>query len=141
MAGIITPQFGFRNATVEHSPSPLSFGFGLSSAAAVPGWQPVGMHTNSFSAAPSTIGSSQKSAQKRRHRDADDDELMERSPTPERRSVRPVKQLRVRPLERRDEDSGEGGKGSKDGVQTLMSESEVDVGMLLGELCVFINLF
>ena len=131
MAGIITPQFGFRNATVDHSPSPLSFGFGLASAAAVPGWQPPGMqNASSFSPAPSTVGNSSKPAQKRRHEDADGDEAMDRSPTPEKRPIRPMKRIASHRYPHR---TDEGDKENRRDTTGGQGESDVDVGMLLGE--------
>lgn len=134
MAGIITPHFGFRPATVDHSPSPLSFGFGLSSAASLPGWQPLGMQATPFSPSPSAFSSSQKQSQKRRHDETDGDELMDRSPTPERRPVRPLKQLRVRMSDSRSqEEAGDQNKANKENRSSgTDSGDDIDVGMLLG---------
>ncbi|EJD03996.1 uncharacterized protein FOMMEDRAFT_81765 [Fomitiporia mediterranea MF3/22] len=136
MAGIITPHFGFHPAAVDHSPSPLGFAFGLSSAASVPGWQPPGMQTPPFVPSASTFSGSQKAAQKRRHDDSDHDEAMDRSPTPERRPVRPMKQMRVRPAESRSQEgAADHGKASKEN-RSARSDSgdDVDVGMLLASL-------
>lgn len=132
MAGLISPQFGFPAGVVDHSPSPLSFGFGLSPAASVPGWQPPGMQPTPFSPFPSALSSSQKASNKRRH--DDDDELMDRSPTPERRPIRPVKQMRVRMSESRSqEDIADHDKASKENRSSRTdSGDDVDVGMLLG---------
>lgn len=134
MAGIITPQFGFRPAAVDHSPSPLGFGFGLSSAASVPGWQPPGMQAAPFSPAPSAFSGSHKASQKRRHDETDGDELMDRSPTPERRPVRPIKQMRIRSSESRSQDTiGDHDKASKENRSSRANSGhDVDIGMLLG---------
>ncbi|KAL5534278.1 hypothetical protein ACEPAG_740 [Sanghuangporus baumii] len=136
MAGIITPQFGFRPAAVDHSPSPLGFAFGLSSAASVPGWQPPGMQAAPFSPAPSAFSGSHKTAQKRRLDETDNDELMDRSPTPERRPVRPIKQMRVRSAEGRSQDAV--GDHDKAGKETRSSRTDsghdIDIGMLLASL-------
>ncbi|KAL5535486.1 hypothetical protein ACEPAF_3580 [Sanghuangporus sanghuang] len=136
MAGIITPQFGFRPAAVDYSPSPLGFGFGLSSAASVPGWLPPGMQAATFSPAPSAFSGSHKAAQKRRHDETDNDELMDRSPTPERRPVRPIKQMRVRSAEGRSQDAvGDHDKAGKE-IRSSRADSghDIDIGMLLASL-------
>ena len=135
MARLISPQFGFAPRPVDHSPSPLSFGFGLSSAASLPGWQPPGMQPTTFPPSPSAFGGSQRASQKRRHEEtADDDELMDRSPTPERRPVRPIKQMRVRmPENRSHEDEADHDKANKERRSPRTnSGDDVDVGMLLG---------
>lgn len=70
--------------------------------------------------------SSQKAIQKRKYEDADEDELMDRSPTPERRPVRRIKSMRSRLAEHEE-------KSGKD-MKSPHSEAGdgIDVGMLLG---------
>ncbi|KAH8120277.1 hypothetical protein DFH11DRAFT_48487 [Phellopilus nigrolimitatus] len=137
MAGIIhpTPQFGFRTAAVNHSPSPLAFGFGLSPAASLPGWQPQAMQASSFSPSHTSFAV-QRSAQKRRHDDADSDEAMDRSPTPER-PARRIKQMRVHRVSESGSHEG-GGDHDKPNKENKSPERDsgdgVDVGMLLASL-------
>lgn len=70
--------------------------------------------------------SQQKVVQKRKHEDGDEDELMDRSPTPERRPLRRIKALRPRLAE-------EGDKSSKDmKSSSLGNDDGTDVGVLLG---------
>ena len=88
------------------------------------------MHTSSLSPAPSTIGNSSKSAQKRKVEEHDEDEAMDRSPTPEKRPIRPARQ-RAR-SERFPKGSFDADKENRRDVPGSQTESDVDVGMLLG---------
>ena len=145
MANIISPHFGFRPTPVEHSPSPLSFGFGLSPAASQPGWQPPGIqstHATQFTPSPSAFSPqpSHKTSQKRRHDDTDGDELMDRSPTPERRPIRPLKQMRIRTPHSRP-DTGDHNKVERCSKSSDSQQNDsVDVGMLLGALAFHLDL-
>lgn len=126
MAGLVhpSPQFGFRPIAVDHSPSPLNYGFGLSGAVGFPSWQPHSSQTPPTQPSQSSV---QKSTQKRKHEDADEDELMDRSPTPERRPIRRIRPVRSRLTEHEDK-SGKEAKPS-----SLEFGDGIDVGMLLGK--------
>lgn len=142
MANLIhpTPQFGFRTDSVNHSPA-LGFGFGLSPAAAIPGWQPPHTlqspsHLSSLSSLnPASSPSHPRVTHKRRHEDEDRDESMDRSPTPERRPVRRMIQKRARVTESGSNESGEEHNNKPDKEKKLSGGEPgdgVDVGMLLG---------
>ncbi|THH09464.1 hypothetical protein EW145_g1982 [Phellinidium pouzarii] len=122
-------------SAVTHSPSPLGFGFGLSTAA-LPGWQPPAMQPPAFLPSPSHQAfSAQKTAQKRRHDDADDDESMDRSPTPERRPTRRIKQIRQRLPESGSHEGGDHDKPNKENKSPGCDPGDgVDIGMLLASL-------
>ncbi|KAI5123615.1 hypothetical protein M0805_003431 [Coniferiporia weirii] len=135
MAGIIhpTPQFGFRPAAINHSSSLLGFGFGLSAATALPGCQPLAMQPSVFSPSHSLLAT-QKTAQKRRHDETDGDESMDRSPTPERKPARRIKQMRQRVSDSGlHEGGGDHDKPNKEN-RSPGSGDDVDIGMLLASL-------
>ena len=149
MANLIhpTPQFGFRTDAVNHSPA-LGFGFGLSPAAAKPGWQPPhalqpSNHLSSLSNYnPHSSPSHPKVTQKRRHEDEDRDESMDRSPTPERRPMRRKISKRARVSESGSNEGGEEhqNKPVKDRKPAASDSGDgVDVGMLLGGFITLTN--
>ena len=141
MAGLVhpTPTFGFHPAPVNHSPSPLGFGFGLTSSHSA--WQPQANQSAflapSTSHSPSSSHVNSRSTQKRRHDDVEDDirdEYMDRSPTPER-SIRRIIQKRVRTSTEQVSQGiqGESSKTAKEATHSSSKASDgVDVGMLLG---------
>lgn len=137
MAYVVHPHVEFRPAAVNHSPSPLGFGFGLAASSA---WQPQGLVScGQQQSLVSQHSSPHKLAQKRRHEDADDDrdESMDRSPTPERRPMRRILPKRSRLLLDPAHEQGANGNNNDKENRTPNNDSGdgVDVGMLLGMLC------
>lgn len=143
MAHVIhPPHIDFHAAPVNHSPSPLGFGFGLSGNPS-----PFGCANNGHAASGSNAPFQQLSsamnhasmaspsrAPKRRHEPDDEaenarDVSMGRSPTPPDRPKRSVpKRLRAAP----DDPTQKTDKGKEKSQGSLDGENEVDVGVLLG---------
>lgn len=130
MANVIQAPIEFQPRPVGHSPSPLSFGFGLTSHS-VGAWPSTShMNPTAFSPHFSNIQQSSPSkAQKRRHDSEENDERMDRSPTPER-PKRIIK--RLKPTVAQEPASHE--KESKENKAPAQGDdNDVDVGLLLGE--------
>ncbi|KAI9060566.1 hypothetical protein FKP32DRAFT_1668058 [Trametes sanguinea] len=136
MANVVTHphlQVGFHPRPVGHSPTPIGFGFGLSSSPSVQAW-PSPSHSQSFHwATPQQIQQAPMRVAKRRHEpdEGDRDESMERSPTPERAKRAIPKRARTTPTL---VTIGKDQQASKDNKQTQNDESDVDVGFLLASL-------
>ena len=135
MANIYPPTYphhhplDFHPRPVTHSPSPLTFGFGLAAAA---------QSTSVFSPSAFSPHNQQVTPrpQKRRLEIEEEDggrrgdDAMDRSPTPERPKRGPPKRLRVAATEA----SARGNdKDSSDGKENKPPPSDVDVGILLGQ--------
>ena len=126
-------QVSFPHRPVNHAPSPLGFGFGLSAQPMTSTWPHASLQ-RSVSSFPATSGHSpQNRVQKRRYEhDEDDrqqvDESMERSPTPERPKRAAPKRARTTPA------AVAGLKDSRGGSQSSNEPdgNDVDVGVLLG---------
>ena len=121
------PPLDFHPCPVTHSPSPLTFGFGLAPSQSSPAFSP-----NAFS--PHHHHHITPRIQKRRLEVEDDggrrgDDAMDRSPTPERPKRGPPKRLRVAAAETSAKGSD---KDSSDSKENKSPSSEVDVGVLLG---------
>ncbi|KLO14501.1 hypothetical protein SCHPADRAFT_996611 [Schizopora paradoxa] len=137
MAYVVHPHVEFRPAAVNHSPSPLGFGFGLAASSA---WQPQGLLSScgQQQSLVSQHSSPHKSAQKRRHEDTDGDrdESMDRSPTPERRPMRRIlpkrSRLLVEPVHEQGANNNNDDKENR--TPNNASGDGVDVGMLLASL-------
>ncbi|KAJ8501627.1 hypothetical protein ONZ45_g12078 [Pleurotus djamor] len=135
MANVIQSPIGFQPRPVGHSPSPLGFGFGLTSHPGVAGWPSTSHYANSVAFASNQFNSQSTSSpsksQKRRHEPEEADERMDRSPTPERPTKRLVKRLRptVAP------EAGPNDKESKENkAPSQNDDNDVDVGLLLASL-------
>ncbi|KZT05848.1 uncharacterized protein LAESUDRAFT_701194 [Laetiporus sulphureus 93-53] len=140
MANVVTHphlQVDFHRGRVNHSPSPLGFGFGLSSTSSMTGW-PSHAPQSPWNL-PINTQYAQTRPGKRRH-EADEesenrqarDEEMDRSPTPERPKRAAPKRARTTSALatiRNDEKGRKDGKTSSDN-----DESDVDVGVLLASL-------
>jgi hypothetical protein len=125
--------------SINHVPSPLAFGFGFSGAS-TSNSQP---YTPVYKPSPPSASPS-KSSNKRRHEpepseeDAanQDDEMMARSPSPDRPKRLIVKRARTTPS---GPDKSEAGKGKTEGSQNTPKPeeegAEIDVGVLLGKFC------
>ncbi|KAL4266948.1 Tethering factor for nuclear proteasome STS1 [Pleurotus pulmonarius] len=132
MANVIQAPIEFQPRPVGHSPSPLSFGFGLTSHS-VGAW-PSTSHMNPTAFSPHFSNIQQQSspskAQKRRHDSEENDERMDRSPTPER-PKRIIK--RLKPTVAQESASHE--KESKENKAPAQDDdNDVDVGLLLASL-------
>ncbi|KAL6310132.1 hypothetical protein BKA93DRAFT_814438 [Sparassis latifolia] len=139
MANVVTHpylQVDFHRGLVNHSPSPLGFGFGLSTN--MPGWS-----TTPISASPSpwtfpAIQSIQPRTAKRRHEPEEEsenkhlDDAMDRSPTPERPKRAAPKRARTTAAAAT---TGREDKLSKENKPpSATDEDDVDVGVLLASL-------
>ncbi|KAF8898827.1 hypothetical protein BD779DRAFT_1485717 [Infundibulicybe gibba] len=144
MANVLHPHIDFHPSPVSHAPSPFGFGFGLTHAppAGNVGWQPSASttgHTNpsAFQQLASAHYSSTRAQKRSREpeegpdasRTARDD-LMDRSPTPERLKRAAPKRARLAPSVDNHEKSE---RVSKDKESTNESDG-VDVGVLLASL-------
>ncbi|CDO73485.1 hypothetical protein BN946_scf185013.g120 [Trametes cinnabarina] len=136
MANVVTHphlQVGFHPRPVGRSPTPIGFGFGLSSSPAVQAW-PSPSHSQSlhWATPPQTQQASMRVAKRRYEPDEDDlDESMERSPTPERAKRAIPKRARTTPTL---VTIGKDQQASKENKQAQNDDSEVDVGFLLASL-------
>lgn len=148
MADVATHQFSqipfHRPAT--HASSTVGFGFGLSSAqsssayslnthAPLAPWNIPTAHIQPYNARPS---------KRRLEHDDDDtrsrpssDDGMDRSPTPERPKRTAPKRART---DTAIMSTSKGGKNGKEGKESSSEDSDVDVGVLLGQ-CLFIFYF
>ncbi|OCH94756.1 hypothetical protein OBBRIDRAFT_769158 [Obba rivulosa] len=140
MANVVThPHLAldFRRGNVDHSPSPLGFGFGLSSNSVMSGWG-AASPSSPWNLAPHNNALQPRNG-KRRHEPDDDvenrhggDDAMDRSPTPERPKRAAPKRARTTPAVVSLD------KGAKDGKDDKSSppegEDDVDVGVLLASL-------
>ena len=143
MANVLPPQINFHPRPVSHAPSPFGFGFGLGPSSSVSsGWIPSAPgHTNPAAfhqLATSVTQTASTRLQKRRLDPEDDsesssyqsqanrDESMDRSPTPERPKRAAPKRARVLNAI----DSGGTEKENKAPGNT--AEDDVDIGVLLG---------
>lgn len=139
MANIYPPTYpqhhplDFHPRPVTHSPSPLTFGFGLVAAAqSSSAFTPSAVSPHNHQVAP-------RPQKRRLEIDEDDsgrrgDDAMDRSPTPERPKRGPPKRLRVAATEASAKGSD---KDSSDGKENKPPSSEVDVGVLLGQYDVY----
>ncbi|KAI1793822.1 hypothetical protein LXA43DRAFT_916228 [Ganoderma leucocontextum] len=137
MANVVTHphlQVGFHPGPVGHSPSPLGFGFGLSTTGMVPTWPSPAPHTQPSHWAASPQASQAPLRAKRRHEPEDEDERMDRSPTPERPKRAVPKRARITPVAvpSAGKEQQHTAKGNKPPSQS--EESDVDVGFLLATL-------
>lgn len=136
MANIYPPTYpqhhplDFHPRPVTHSPSPLTFGFGLAAAAAAQSssaFFPPAISSHNHQVTP-------RPQKRRLEVDEDDgrrgDDAMDRSPTPERPKRAPPKRLRIAATEATVKGSD---KDTSDGKQTEQASSDVDVGVLLGQ--------
>ncbi|EKM61252.1 uncharacterized protein PHACADRAFT_247740 [Phanerochaete carnosa HHB-10118-sp] len=126
-------QVTFPHRPVNHAPSPLGFGFGLSAQPGTSTWNhtPLQRSVSGFPAI-SSHSSQNRVAKRRYDHDEDDrqsaDESMERSPTPERPKRAAPKRARTTPAvvtSLKDVRGGQQGSSGSDGI-------DVDVGVLLG---------
>jgi hypothetical protein len=130
-------QVSFPHRPVNHAPSPLGFGFGLSTQLMATNW-PTPPLQRSASSMPSTASYGlQSRVMKRRYEHDEEDEshkqaaddAMERSPTPERPKRAAPKRARTIPS------TGSALKESGTSQEQSSSSSDgndVDVGVLLG---------
>ncbi|KAM5530607.1 hypothetical protein V8D89_015725 [Ganoderma adspersum] len=139
MANVVTHphlQVGFHPGPVGHSPSPLGFGFGLSTTGMVQSWPSAAPHIQPSPWTASPQPSQAPLRAKRRHEpeDEDRDERMDRSPTPERPRRAVPKRVRMTPtiIPSVGKEQQHTAKGSKSPSQN--EESDVDVGFLLATL-------
>ncbi|KAI0686812.1 hypothetical protein BC835DRAFT_1287328 [Cytidiella melzeri] len=134
-------QVGFQKRQVNHAPSSLGFGFGLSAPPSAPSWASSSSSLSSSSssshaplqpwnmAAVTNQLPQVRIAKRRIEHDEDDgkhDEAMDRSPTPERPKRAVPKRARTAVLAVKD------AKDAKDGKSS--GENDVDVGVLLASL-------
>ncbi|KAF7436731.1 hypothetical protein PC9H_003564 [Pleurotus ostreatus] len=131
MANVIQAPIEFQPRPVGHSPSPLSFGFGLTSHS-VGAW-PSTSHMNPTAFSPHYANihqSSPSKAQKRRHDSEENDETMDRSPTPERpkRIIKRLKPTVAQEPALHEKESKENKAPAQD------EDNDVDVGLLLASL-------
>lgn len=129
-------QVPFHTRPVNHAPSPLGFGFGLSSTPATSAWPAP--HVRPLTApliAQAHIAQNRIAKRRLEHdddeacqRDARDD-AMERSPTPERPKRAAPKRARTTPGVIA---TGRGQKENQAQGNTPNDGSDVDVGVLLG---------
>ncbi|KAL4241646.1 Tethering factor for nuclear proteasome STS1 [Abortiporus biennis] len=143
MANVITHHhLGFHAGPINHSPSPLGFGFGLSSP--MSSWTPSTVHSpQSQWPTPSpafAAQSPQLRSAKRRHEPEDDhesgnkharDDAMERSPTPDRPKRAAPKRARITAAV---PNSAKPHDGLKNTNHSSDSCADVDVGVLLASL-------
>lgn len=128
------PQVAFRNRPVNHAPSPLGFGFGLSAPPSTPAWSASSSHAplSPWNIPQVNTQPPLVRAMKRRHENDEDegrhDDAMERSPTPERPRRTIPKRARTTPASLSGNKDGKSSKDSK----SSGDESDVDVGVLLG---------
>lgn len=144
MANVVTHphlQVDFCPGPVNHSPSPLGFGFGLSSTPIMAGWTSTPFHTPQSSwNVPTAHQPSPFRPSKRRHEPEDDsenklarDDAMDRSPTPERPKRAAPKRARTTPAVVA---IGKDERLSKENKPPSASDdTDVDVGVLLGGCC------
>jgi hypothetical protein len=139
------PQLEFQPRPVTHAPSPLGFGFGLSSSAntfasagfgrAGPSMTPQSPFQHLASAmVPSTVQASPQRVSKRRHdgdEDAENDTRSGRDVTMDRSPTPPDRPKRGAPKRGRFVSTAEEAKGAK-GKSIKSSSDDVDVGVLLG---------
>ena len=137
MANVVTHphlQVGFHPGPVGHSPSPLGFGFGLSTTGMVQSWPSAAPHIQPSPWTTSPQPSQVQVRSKRRHEPEDEerDERMDRSPTPERPRRAVPKRVRMTPttISSVGKEQQHTAKGHKPPSQN--EESDVDVGFLLG---------
>ncbi|KAI8980747.1 hypothetical protein BD414DRAFT_465064 [Trametes punicea] len=136
MANVVTHphlQVGFHPRPVGHSPTPVGFGFGLSSTPAIQAW-PSPSHSQSFHwATPHQTQQAPTRVAKRRHEpdEGERDESMERSPTPERAKRTMPKRARTSPTL---VTIGKDQQASKENKPSATDENDVDVGFLLASL-------
>lgn len=139
MANVVTHphlQVGFHPGPVGHSPSPLGFGFGLSTTGMMQGWPSPAPHTQ-----PSPWAVTPPASQvptrlmKRRHEpeDEDRDERMDRSPTPERPKRAAPKRARTTPVAVATVGKEQQHTAKENKPPSHTEDSDVDVGFLLGE--------
>ena len=133
------PQVSFPHRPVSHAPSPLGFGFGLSTQAMASNWS-IPPLQRSASALPSgSLHGLQGRVTKRRYEHDEEeyshkhsvDDAMERSPTPERPKRAAPKRARTTP-------GVVTAKDSRNPLQQNASNTDgddVDVGVLLGAYC------
>lgn len=141
MANVLQPTIDFHPRPVSHAPSPLGFGFGLSSAGpssiSSPTWasyqsQPGHTNPSAFHQLASSITQSASSRPQKRRLDPEDDsenskcsahrdESMDRSPTPPKR-----------PAHKRARVTSPPASTSKDDAKEKKEEDNVDIGVLLG---------
>ncbi|KAI0095047.1 hypothetical protein BDY19DRAFT_902083 [Irpex rosettiformis] len=137
-------QVGFQKRPVNHAPSPLGFGFGLSAAPSAPSWATSPTSSSSSSSTPHTPLQPWNMAAvtnqlpqvriaKRRHEHDEDegkhDVAMDRSPTPERPKRAVPKRARTTPAT---VSGAKDGRSTKEGKTS--GENDVDVGVLLASL-------
>lgn len=126
-------QVSFPHRPVNHAPSPLGFGFGLSAQPMTSTWPQPSLQRSSSSFPAISGHLPQTRVSKRRYEyDEDDrqlvDESMERSPTPERPKRAAPKRARTTPAAvttLKDARGAPQGSNDSDG-------HDVDVGVLLG---------
>lgn len=124
-------QVSFPHRPVNHAPSPLGFGFGLSAQPVNSSWNhsPLQRPALGF---PTTSSPHIRIAKRRYEHDEDDrqsaDESMERSPTPERPKRAAPKRARTTPASIAALKDARGGQPSSNAADG----NDVDVGLLLG---------
>ncbi|TBU34647.1 hypothetical protein BD311DRAFT_784239 [Dichomitus squalens] len=140
MANVVTHphlQVGFHPGPVGHSPSPLGFGFGLSTTGMMQGWPSPASHTQpspwAVASPPSQV---QTRLAKRRlePEDEDRDERMDRSPTPERPKRAAPKRARTTPAAVSTAGKEQQHTAKENKPPSQNEESDVDVGFLLASL-------
>ena len=138
MANVVTHphlQVGFHPGPVGHSPSPLGFGFGLSTTGMVQSWPSAAPHIqpSPWTASPQLSQAPLRAKRRHEPEDEDRDERMDRSPTPERPRRAVPKRARIIPAA-----ISSAGKEQQHNVKenkppSQSEENDVDVGFLLGK--------
>ena len=125
MANVLAqlPQFGFNHShSPNHPPLPVA-----PTPAIMAGWGPVVHQPSSHYQLPVTRVQKRRLEQEDEGEETRPDVVMERSPTPERPKRAPPKRRR-----RVDPSTGDGTQNHQDSKNYGSSESEVDIGVLLG---------
>lgn len=131
MANVLSSSIGFHIRSSKDAPG---FGFGLGTNSAMPSQSPW-TQSSAFNqlASTSLFSTTTHRAQKRRHEPEDSenypqDEVMDRSPTPERTKRAPPKRLRTAPS------SDSTTKDDNTSRARTTEDKDVDIGVLLGTL-------
>ena len=125
MANVLAqlPQFGFNHShSPNHPPLPVA-----PTPAIMAGWGPAVHQPSSHYQLPATRVQKRRLEQEDGDEEARPDIVMERSPTPERPKRAPPKRPR-----RVDPSTGDGTQNHRGSKNDGSSESEVDIGVLLG---------
>ncbi|KAH9947157.1 hypothetical protein B0H21DRAFT_740528 [Amylocystis lapponica] len=140
MANVVTHphlQVEFHPGPVNHSPSPLGFGFGLSAAPIMSGWTPAPTNMpqvpwNLAMNPPAHLRPTKRRFEPDEDETKSKDDAMERSPTPERPKRAAPKRARTTPMVAT---GGKDEKRSKENKPPSADDGDdVDVGVLLASL-------